>query len=98
VTERFKRSRWRGRITSSDGYSVRVIGRTGVEYCDSAGCIMIGSEVMSGPGLGIVVYSGSIPDRPERPRSQVLERLDRSFASQRWRVTVEDAWPDSPDG
>jgi hypothetical protein len=98
VTERFKKSWWRSRITSSDGYSVRVLGPTGLEYCDSAGCIRIDSESLPDPWLEVVVNTGSIPDTPERRRALVLERLQRSFASQGWRLTLADASSDPADG
>lgn len=93
VSERFKKS-WRGWITSTEGYSFRVGSRTGIDYQDAAGELRIDSEVMSGPGSEVVVYTGSIPDRPERPRAQVLDRLRRAFEFMGWRLTLEDAWFD----
>jgi hypothetical protein len=98
VTERFKKSSWRSRITSSDGYSVRVLGPTGLEYCDAAGCIRIDSESLPNPWLEVVVNADSIPDTPDRRRANVLERIQRSFASQGWRLTLTGASFDPPDG
>ena len=91
--ESFKKS-WRGWITSSEGYSLRVGSRTGIDWRDAHGILRIDSEVMSKPWNEIVVYTGSIPDTPERPRSEVLERLRRSFEFMGWQLTLEDAWFD----
>ena len=89
MTEQFTTS-WRGWATSSDGFSVRLLGRTGLDYKDEAGNLRINAEAMSKPWNEIVVYSGSIPDSPERPRAMVLERLGRAFAWRGWKLTVED--------
>lgn len=91
--EHFKKS-WRGWIRSSAGYSVRVGSRTRIDYRDSSGQIRIDSEAMSDPWFEIVVYSGSIPDTPDRPRAQVLDRLRRAFEFAGWRLTLDDAWLD----
>ncbi len=95
MTENFKRQRIRGWITSSDGFSIRVGSRTGIDYRDDSGSLRIDSEAMSGTkDLEVVVYSGSIPDTPERSRFEVLDRLHRAFQSQGWKLTEEDAWFD----
>lgn len=72
--ESFKTS-WRGWVRSSEGYSLRVGSRTGIHWRDVHGTLQIESEVMSDPTNEVVVYTGSIPDTPERPRAEVLERL-----------------------
>ena len=79
VSERFKRNRLTGWIRSSEGFSIRVRGRTGIDYRDELGEICIDSECLSKPWNAILVYTGSIADTPERPRAQVLERLQRAF-------------------
>jgi hypothetical protein len=89
--ETFRQS-WRGRVHSSQGYSVRIAGRTGLDYRDSKGKLRIDSEVMAGPEWEVVVYTQSIPDTPERPRSEVLDRLRRAFDFAGWRLILEDAW------
>jgi hypothetical protein len=88
--ETFKTS-WRGWITSSDNYSIRLGSRTGIQWRDSLGEMHIAAERMAGPPDEFVVYSGSIPDAAERPRAQVLERLSRIFEHYEWTLTVEDA-------
>lgn len=91
--ERFKKS-WRGWVTSSEGYSARFVGRTGIQWRDSLGELRIDGEWMSKPWNEMVVYAGSIPDTPERPRALVVERLHRIFEYRGWRLTIEDAWFD----
>ena len=91
--ESFKKS-WRGWVTSSEGYSLRVGSRTGIDYRDDQGSLRIDAEAMNTPDSEVVVYTGSIPDTAERPRAQVLERLRRAFAFRGWRLTLEDAWFD----
>lgn len=93
MSERFKRS-WRGWVRSSEGYAVRLIGRTGLDYRDHVGCMRINAEAMSSPWNEIVVYTGSIPDVAERPKAEVLSRLQRAFDFAGWRLALEDAWFD----
>ena len=89
MTETFKKKLWRAQVVSSRGFSVRVLGRTGVEYKDGAGSLRINAETMAGPGMAVVVYAGSIPDTPRRPRRQVLDDLYRAFAYAGWTLDVE---------
>ncbi len=88
--ERFTKT-WRGWIRSSDGYEVRLLGRTKLTYCDHHGEIQNASEAMSSPWNEIVVHVTSIPDTPERPREEVVERLRRAFEFRGWTLTREDA-------
>lgn len=90
MTERFRRSRWRSAIRSSDGYSIRVLGRTGLEYKDERTTIRIDSESMPDPWLEVVVYTRSIPDTPELPRMEIIDRLRRAFEFAHWRLTLEE--------
>jgi hypothetical protein len=91
--EAFHKS-WRGWISSSEGYAIRVGSRTGIDYRDDRGQIRIDSERMSSPWHEVVVYTASIPDVPERPRAEVADRLARAFAFAGWRLTFEDTWFD----
>lgn len=88
-SETFRKS-WRGWIRSSDGYSIRLLGRTKLAYRDSRGEIRIDAEAQSKPWNEIVIHARSIPDTPERPRSEVLDRIDRAFMFRGWRLTLED--------
>ena len=85
------RKNWRGWVRSSQGYSVRVAGRTGIDYQDASGSVRIDSEAMASPSTEIVVYTRSIPDSPAHPRAEVLERVRRALAFAGWKLTYEDA-------
>jgi hypothetical protein len=91
MSETFTKT-WRGWVRSTDGYAIRLMGRSGIDYQDKDGRINISSEAMSRPWNEIVVYAGSIPDTPQRPRREVLDRLHRAFDFAGWRLTVEDTW------
>ncbi len=45
---------------------------------------------MSKPSTEIVVYTSTIPDRPERPRDEVLSRLQRTFDYKGWSMVEEN--------
>ena len=83
---------WRGWIKSSEGYSVRIGGRSGVDFRDRTGQIHISAERMSSPANEVVVYTKSIPDTPARPRETVLTKLRRAFDSAGVVLTLEDTW------
>ncbi len=88
MTETFRRS-WRGWIKSSEGYSVRLLGRTNLQYVDSFGELKINAEAMSRPWNEIVVYTSSIPDRPEMSREEVVGRLRSAFSFAGWTMIEE---------
>ena len=81
--ETFRRGAW-GWVRSSDGYSVRLLGRTRLEYEDAHGELHINAEAMSKPWSNIVVDTNSIPDRPAVTREEVVARLHRAFAFAGW--------------
>jgi hypothetical protein len=83
--EGFKRGWW-GWIRSSEGYSVRLMGRTRLQYRDALGNLEIYAEPMGKPWSDVVVDSSTIPDLPDRPRTQVLDRLHRAFTFAGWRL------------
>ena len=76
--EPFKR-RWSGWTHSSDGYSVRLMGRTRLQYRDSHGELGIFAEPMSKPWSTVIVDTGSIPDTVDRPRAEIVGRLQRAL-------------------
>ena len=88
--ETFKRSWW-GWARSSEGYAVRLLGRTNLQYEDEFGELRISAEAMSKPATDIVVYTASIPDRPERSRDDVVRRLRRAFEYRGWSLIEEAA-------
>jgi hypothetical protein len=93
--EEFKRGWW-GWIRSSDGYSVRLMGRTRIQYRDALGELAIFAEPMSEPWSNVVVDTSSIPDMPYRPRTEVVDRLYRAFKFAGWTL-IESGRSDSED-
>ncbi len=92
MTERFHKTVL-GTIRSSEGYSIRVLGRTGLEYADDRVKIRIDSESMPDPWLEVVVYTRSIPDTPELPRTEIVDRIGRAFDYAGWRLTLQEVEP-----
>ncbi|MBB5633068.1 hypothetical protein BKA04_001291 [Cryobacterium mesophilum] len=88
MSETFTKS-WRGWVKSSDGYAERMLGRTGVDYRDEHGHIRIDAEAMSSPWNEVVVYLRSLPDTPERPHAEVLDRLRRAFDFAGWQFALD---------
>jgi hypothetical protein len=66
------------------------MGRTNLQYRDEFGDLHISAEVMSKPSTEVVVYSATIPDRPERPRAEVVSRLRRAFDYRGWSLVDEN--------
>jgi len=87
-SETFRRN-WRGWARSSEGFAVRLLGRTDLQYSDEFGYLHISAEAMSKPWTDIVVYTATIPDRPDRPRAEVLSRLRRAFNFRGWNLIEE---------
>jgi hypothetical protein len=81
--EMFKR-RLGGWLVSSDGYSIRLLGRSNLRYVDDLGSIRLFAEPMANPWSAIVVDTSAIPDQPERTRQEVVARLGRGFAQRGW--------------
>ena len=74
-------------IASSSGFSVRVLGRTGMRYIEGPRSVWIDSEVLAQPG-SIVIFEPSIrvwesPDDPgpvtDHDRSQIVQNIKRAF-------------------
>lgn len=85
--ETFRRS-WTGRIFSSLGYSIRVGGRTGIDYRDENQRLHIDSELMVRSSDEIVVIANSIPG-DSRNRDLVLARVVKALSFDGLSVVVE---------
>ena len=74
-------------IESSRGFSVRVLGRVGLEYAESGRTIWMDSEVLAIPrGIGIAPFSAKVWETPEGPnplsdedRARVAANIERAF-------------------
>lgn len=76
-------------IESSAGYSIRVLGRTGLEYSERGRSVWLDSEVRAKP-RAIAIYTGSAkvwmdPDQPEplsdADRTRVVANIERAFTA-----------------
>ncbi len=74
-------------IQSEEGFSVEVLGRTGLIYTEGSRSLRISSEVLAGPH-GLVIYRDSIKswDSPhdtetidEAMRDTIIENIRRAF-------------------
>ena len=74
-------------IESTDGFSVEVLGRTGLLYIEAGKSMRIDSEVLAGPS-GIVIYTDSIKHWAEPNHIEPFSDQDR----QRIVQNVKDAF------
>jgi hypothetical protein len=81
--EQFKRQWWTGWIRSSQGYSVRIVGRNDLQYADEARRLSLFVEPLADYS-DIVLDMSSIPDMPDRTRAEIVDRLHRAFRFAGW--------------
>jgi len=83
-------------VESSDGYSVEVLGRTGIIYSESGKVMQVDSEVLAGPS-GMVIYTDSMNnwDPPhsgfpltEADRARVVENIKAAFMFRGFKIQV----------
>lgn len=81
---------------SSDGFSVEVLGRTGLRYSEGAHQMFVDSEVLIGPS-GMAVYKDTIqkwepPDDKipitDSDRDRILNNIRDAFRSQGFDIDV----------
>ncbi|WP_104105338.1 hypothetical protein [Nocardioides sp. 616] len=87
--EEFKRQRWTGWIRSSQGYSVRIVGRNDLQYVDEARRLGLFVEPLANY-TDIVVDTSTIPDMSERSRAELIDRLQRAFRFAGWTLIESD--------
>ena len=87
ANERFRKKRWRSRVTSNRGFSVEIAGRTGLNYRDAAGSVRLDSESRRRP-FGVALFVDHVPDDPSRPKAEVLDNVTRAFASAGWHLEI----------
>jgi hypothetical protein len=83
-------------VESDEGFSVEVLGRTGLRYTEGSKAMFIDSEVLAAPA-GIAMYRSSIGhwdppddtgDVDEATRLRIVDNVRRAFQSQRWPLDV----------
>ena len=81
---------------SSGGFSVEVLGRTGLRYCEAGRQMFVDSEVLTGPS-SIAVYKDTIQtwDSPydnvpatDSDRGRILNNIREAFRSQGFEIDV----------
>ena len=88
-------------IASDNGFSVKVLGRTGLLYIEGGRSVTIDSEVLAGTA-GIAVFTNSlsawdVADRADKrigpaERARILDNIQRAFA---WRGEKIEILPDN---
>jgi hypothetical protein len=81
--ERFKRRWWTGWIQSTEGYSVRIVGRNDLQYVDEDRRLSLFVEPLANY-TDIVIDTSTIPDMSQQSRAELLERLQRAFRFAGW--------------
>jgi hypothetical protein len=94
LMEQFKRQRWTGWIRSSQGYSVRIVGRNDLQYVDEARRLSLFVEPLANY-TDIVIDTSSIPDMSERSRLELIGRIKRALSVAGW--TLIASGRDNPD-
>lgn len=88
MTETFRRT-LRGAILSSEGFSVRLSGRSTVLYSRGRQEWRFGAEAMAGPGIRVVLHADTIPSGPELDRLSVVRDIERAFQAMGWDLMVD---------
>lgn len=84
-------------IESSQGFSVRVLGRTGLRYSEGERSVWIDSEVLASPN-GIVLAKGSIRfwegqdpgEISEQDRDRIAANIKRAFDARGYELQVQE--------
>jgi len=85
-----------GEIVSNEGFSVKILGRTGLQYTEGSKTLHVNSEVLAGPsGLGIYKNSIKSWDLPydnetidESKRDAIVENIRRAFRFDGYEIAV----------
>lgn len=82
---------------SSDGFSVRVLGRTGMRYDEGRRCVSIDSEVLAKPRAialakaSIRVWEGPEPGEvSDADRDRIANNIERAFTACGYELEVHD--------
>jgi hypothetical protein len=89
MTEKFTKAFWGGWIRSSEGFAVRLMGHTDIQYRDRDGTLHVFAEVLAKPRKCLDLDLSTVPDTPELPRQELVDRLTRAFEFCGWMVIAE---------
>lgn len=71
-------------IVSDEGFSVEILGKTGIKYIEENKVLKIDSEILAGSS-GVVIYSNSIkswekPHQNEKiDKDEIIDNIKRAF-------------------
>lgn len=85
MSEQFKKS-LRGELTSSEGYQIKLQGKTTLRYFDQYGELLV--DAQQGKGSAVTISRDSIPDTPWLSRTLVIERIERTAKFAGWDLTL----------
>jgi hypothetical protein len=83
-------------IESDEGFTVEVLGRTGVLYTEGERSLRVDSEILGGPS-GLAIYGDSIAhwDPPEdhepiseEKRAEIVDNIKRAFEFRGIRIQI----------
>lgn len=80
-------------IVSDEGFSVEVLGRTGVKYEDNLSAVMVDGEVLAGPA-GFMIYKdsarvvGGEGRLSDSRREVVVDNIRRAFAHRGFNIEI----------
>jgi hypothetical protein len=83
-------------VASDEGFSVKVLGRTGIEYREGGKVAFVDSEVLA-TGFGMAIFAGSIKGwlaphendlMTEEDKRRILENIRRAIVFQKQPVEI----------
>jgi hypothetical protein len=83
------RTSLRGRVRSSEGWSVVVVDRLTIRYSDAAGDVNVSAEARGGRRTGFELYAESMAHLPRERADLVVARVREAFAHAGWHLRVD---------
>ncbi len=82
-------------VSSDEGFSVEVLGRTGVRYQDQSGTVNLDGEMLAGPA-GFMIYRDSMleigngdgAELGDVRKNLIIENIRRAFAYRGFEIEV----------
>lgn len=83
-------------IECDEGFSIEVLGRTGLRYTEGDRSIYVDSEVLNSTSIAIVMHSIATWDPPyekesidDGKRDSIIKNIRRAFQSQKKNIEVD---------
>jgi Immunity protein 74 len=82
-------------IESTEGFSIEVLGRTGMRYCEEGRSVFVDSEILTTTGIAVWPTRMKSWDAPNEnspitpeDRRRIIENVERAFEFAGWRLVV----------